>query len=805
MLRRVSGLALITFIASAAQAETPSVRRGPASSWVVPSPLLALPENASGAVFVRRQDLQIHLSDQGQAQYLGYRIKILNSSALQLGNISIAWNPPAGAPIVHEIKVYREGQVVDVLAKSSFEILRREDQLEAAKLDGTLTAVLRVADLRVGDELEVSLTSFGSDPTLGHNESGILLLTPTPAAGRYHLGLSWDEGQKPNIKPTADMTTAMSRTERSVDFRFDNPATISAPKEAPGRFSWLRAVEYSDFPSWAAMSAYFAPIYTNAAKLSANSPIRLEAKRIAGAQSAPLDRASAALKLVQQDVRYIYVGLNGGNLTPASAEETWQRRYGDCKGKTALLLALLEELGIAAEPVLVNSSGADDGADKHLPIPQLFDHVLVRAHIDGKVYWLDGTLPPVALPSTKPIFPFNWVLPLTARGTTIERLNWQPPVTPDEINLYEIDARGGFDKPAHIVTTKIVRGVDGIKEQLQFSSASASQILEAFRQNAIGDTWQAIYDVQWRYDQKAAASVLKISGTGVVKWDDDGAGAKSLALPGGGFSPPDQRLRAPGPNVDAPFYTKPEFTCHVTTVRLPSTTQPGQWSSKKSFDTHIFGRTYHRAWELRDGAIRMIRSSRVDEPEIDAAVAIRDNGRIAAFDNSMGWISYDPAGKKGLIGKGEKVPATYDIDWTADNVPCLAQTTTAPSQQQITAFMVARPDLFAQRKIYTLDQIQFTVPPADKKLLKALEPITTMAGVERVLAEANVKFKRARGRLDPTATDPALIKRILQLPPGEIFVVPNDGTLVANQITKAQVVPFVGDEANRYASTHLND
>ncbi|MDB5720774.1 MAG: transglutaminase, partial [Alphaproteobacteria bacterium] len=47
-------------------------------------------------------------------------------------------------------------------------------------------------------------------------------------------------------------------------------------------------------------------------------------------------------------------------------------------------------------------------------------------------------------------------------------------------------------------------------------------------------------------------------------------------------------------------------------------------------------------------------------------------GRIAAFDNSMGWISYNPSGQKGPVGKGEKVPATYDSDWTAGEVPCVS-------------------------------------------------------------------------------------------------------------------------------------
>jgi hypothetical protein len=668
---RVSLLMLASMlVAGSVSAQSEQVRRGPAPAWATPSALLPVPETLSGSVFIRRQDVEVHLSDRGQAQYLGYRVKILQSSGLQLGNISIAWNPAAGAPTVHEIKLFRDGQVVDVLKDASFEILRREDQLEAARLDGTLTAVLRVPDLRVGDELEVDLTTFASDPTLGPNAAGLLVLTPNPSPGRFHLGLSWDQGRKPNLKMTADMTGAMLEGERAVDFRFDNPAVLSPPKDAPARYQWQRAVEYSDFADWPALSRQFAPLYAKAATLAPDSVIKQEASRIAAVQAHPLDRASAALKLVQQDVRYIYVGLNGGNLTPASAEETWQRRYGDCKGKTALLLALLAELGIDAEPVLVNSSGADDGLEQRLPIPQLFDHVLVRAHIDGTEYWLDGTLPPVALPSARPVFPVSRVLPLTARGSEIEKLEWQPATTPDEINLFEIDARAGFDKPARIVSTEIVRGVKGLQQQIQFSSLTAGQLLNVFRQRAIGDVWQAIDDVQWRYDQKAGASILTISGAGTVKWDDDGDGAKSMALPGGGFNPPERRVRAPDQNRDAPFYSKPEYTCYVTTVRLPSSTQARQWSSKPSFDTRLFGRNYYRAWELRDGSIRMVRASRIEQPEIDAAAAQRDNARIAAFDNSMGWISYNPSGHKASVGSGEKVPATYDFDWTASKVPC---------------------------------------------------------------------------------------------------------------------------------------
>jgi transglutaminase-like putative cysteine protease len=522
----------------------------------------------------------------------------------------------------------------------------------------------------VGDELEVAFTTRTNDPTLGATVAGSMMLAPEPSPGRFFLGLSWDEGQEPRIRMTPAMEAVARRRARAVDLRFDMPGTIAPPADSPPRYLWPRLLEYSDFADWAAISRRFAPLFRQAATLAADSPLKAEARQIAAAHSDPLARASAALKLVQQQVRYIYVGLDRGNFTPATAEETWRRRYGDCKGKTVLLLALLAEMGIEAEPALVNGVGGDDGLDERLPNPALFNHVLVRARIGGSSYWLDGTLPPVAEPSASPVIAYRWALPLTAQGSSIQHVEWRPAERPNDITLYEIDARAGFDQPAKITRTTIVRGITGLQEHARLSALTSAQLLNAFRQNGLGDTWQTIDSAQWRYDPKAQASILSVSGTGPVDWSDEGGGSKSLTLPGGGFSPPDRRFRPAEQNQDAPYYNEPDFNCHVTTVRLPETTRASNWSFNDSFDERMFGRNFYRAFELRDGAIRMVRGSRIEQREIDPATAKRDNARIAGFDNSMALITYDPKQKGSAAGK--TVPATYEIDWTGDSVPCLS-------------------------------------------------------------------------------------------------------------------------------------
>ena len=450
---------------------------------------------------------------------------------------------------------------------------------------------------------------------------------------------------------------------------------MSPPKDAPPRFAWQRIAEFSDFPDWQAVSRRFEPLFARAARLQAESPVKQEAARIAAAHESPLARATAALDLVQQQVRYIYIGLNEGNLTPVGADLTWQRRYGDCKGKTALLLALLDELGIKAEAVLV-ANGGDDGLDQRLPNPGMFDHVLVRARIAGKLYWLDGTLPAVVPPTLSPSLPYRWVLPLSARGETLEAIPWQPSEQPDQLVLYEIDARAGFEEPARIETSTIVRGPDALAEYLLYSSVTDEQLIQAMRQNAEGGgTWDTIDKVTWEFDEPTQASVLTVTGTGPVEWKAN-RGGRYMTLPGGGFNPPGRRQRGSGQDQDAPFFTAPEFACHVTTVRLPEDTKTTDWSYNSHFDTVMFGRVYRRAFERREGEITMLRQSRVMRTEISPQEAAADNARLADFDNSMARISHYPGDPLELRSQ-ESVPATYAIDWLRNDAACLAPLKTA--------------------------------------------------------------------------------------------------------------------------------
>ncbi len=268
-------------------------------------------------------------------------------------------------------------------------------------------------------------------------------------------------------------------------------------------------------------------------------------------------------------------------------------------------------------------------------------------------------------------------MPLTQGGSELQSLPWRPAQTPDELVLQEIDARAGFNEPAKMRQVAINRGLKALTDYYQFSALSDNQLEGAIRQNLEGgQAWNAVEKVTWRFDPEQLASVLEIVGTGPVDWDSVGKNGKELALPGGGFSPPDRRQRGTNADATVPYYIKPNFDCRVTTLRIPTDTKEADWGYNSTYDQVIYGQSFRRSFELRDGAIRMIRANRTLQTELPADVAVEDTLRLPKFDNSMAWARYR-TGYVSTDRAGKGVQATYEGDWVADPGACLSAAATA--------------------------------------------------------------------------------------------------------------------------------
>ena len=683
---QVLTLAAVGVLTSArAEAASREVQYGPAPAWVAAAPKSTSTAAQEGApVRIIYSDNQARLGDDGDETYTAYRMKILTPAALALGNISATWNPSSDDITVHRLEIIRDGQVIDVLAASKFQTIQRENNLDYAMLDGQLTATLQTPGLQVGDELEFAATLRRKDPTLGSRSHGFMALPATGSPGAFRLRLVWPNKKMVHWKTTPDLgplvpSDRSNQHELVIELR--DPESAVTTDGAPARFNLRRLIEYSEFSSWGEISTLLWPLFDKASNLAPDSPIRAEAKKIASATSDPAARAEAALRLVEDRIRYVYIGLDGGNFRPASADDTWNRRFGDCKAKSVLLIALLRELGIESEAVLVNSKGGD-GTDQRLPNPALFDHVVVRASIGTQKYWLDGTrlgdrklavLPPPA---------FRWALPLRANAANLEPVPAQAPLLPDTVEVIEVDATAGFAVPAKYKAQQIFRGDGASTLHTQLSSLTAQDAdrgQKAYWRQQMN--WVEPETAAWRYDEAQNVMVLSMTGTGKPAWEGDDQQGRSLDIYHAGFTPPGERRRPKEQDQTAPWLMEfPAYSCSATTIRLPAATSQWEWDYiANPVNLRLGGRDYWRVASLQGGVMRTVMSSRTYLPEISAEQAKEVNERLPTFDNKFSRVFQTKKASLSAHAAGATFAAGLEksIDWSSAEAPCAAPNGTA--------------------------------------------------------------------------------------------------------------------------------
>lgn len=121
-----------------------------------------------------------------------------------------------------------------------------------------------------------------------------------------------------------------------------------------------------------------------------------------------------------------------------------------------------------------------------------------------------------------------------------------------------------------------------------------------------------------------------------------------------------------------------------------------------------------------------------------------------------------------------------------------------PDQQEIDKFIAENPLMFADRKILTIDRIQFALP---EKLdqLKALENDHSMDAVAARLQQMGVQFRRDRPQVDAASLGQQRMAQIRALPAGEPFVIPENGVVTVGVIVSERPEPVPASEGRPLA------
>ena len=411
-------------------------------------------------------DYQYRLENAVVHEYQDRLVRIDNLQALTTeSTLKMDWSPDKGDLFVHRMDIIRDGETIDLIADGArFEILRREQGLEQRLLDGRLTATITVPKLQEGDLLRVAHSVTVNDQALGDEMQALQFLQSEPyRVGTARVIMSWpkDSGITYQAGPNVDMPDLITRDGYEY-LSLDLPLAKrdEFPYDAPSRFRRAPVLRAGSFDSWQELSKVMEPHFTQAAELPADGEVAREVAAIMAQAEDPLKRTELAVRMVQDQVSYLLDGLDGGNYLPQSAEETWEKRYGDCKAKSVLLLAILQEMGIDADVVLVATRGGD-ATPELLPLPASFDHMIVRATVNGVDYWLDGTTTATRIGNMDTVPPFHYALPLKPGGADLVPMSDRPMTSANMVMSIEADHSAGIDLPALVKMEMHMFGAGG--------------------------------------------------------------------------------------------------------------------------------------------------------------------------------------------------------------------------------------------------------------------------------------------------------------------------------------------------------
>ena len=156
---RVVGPAAI-FAAAPVWAADPTPAIAPPPAWVLAPELPALDSaKADAPLQFLVSSTQEKIRPDGLDQFVQYAAIPQTTVGLQaLGNITIPWNIERTDLTLHKVAIRRGSKVIDLLKPNEFMVLRRENNLERATLDGIRTVVIPAKGLQVGDVLDVAFS-----------------------------------------------------------------------------------------------------------------------------------------------------------------------------------------------------------------------------------------------------------------------------------------------------------------------------------------------------------------------------------------------------------------------------------------------------------------------------------------------------------------------------------------------------------------------------------------------------------------------------------------------------------------------
>jgi transglutaminase-like putative cysteine protease len=410
--------------------------------------------------------------------YEHYAYKILTTEGLQsMSDLTINHDPSYQQLIVHSIVIHRGSERINKLSTKFFKTIQREEGADRFLYDGTLTTYVNLSDVRVGDIVEYSFTIKGANPVLKGNLASTFYTSYALAYDKMFRKVIFSATANPTAKyfNGAD-DVIIEKTPKTVSYKWtsEDHAPFEFESNTPDSYVELPMVEFSTFAEWADVITWAEDLY----HVDGHDALQLK-EAISGKfkSTTKLGYAAEVTRFVQDEIRYL--GFESGlhSHKPHSPLNVYQQRFGDCKDKSLLLIALLAERGIDAYPVFLSTTWKEKVGD-HLPSPFVFDHCVVVMMVDAEVIYVDPTISDQGGKIEDLYFP-RYGKGLVISGNTPALLEFPEQGSGSTVEKQRYESTGLTPSGTMVVET-VYYGAHADQERSYIASNSLSEIQESY-------------------------------------------------------------------------------------------------------------------------------------------------------------------------------------------------------------------------------------------------------------------------------------------------------------------------------------
>lgn len=453
----------------------------PPAHWITPIPFDARakvePVDPSEEMRWLLKDRQINASN-NETFYHEVR-QVLTPSGVNKGShITVNYDPGYQLLTFHWVKIWRGTNSFNRLDPDKIEVTQSGLDPNELLFSSEKSALLMLDDVRMGDIIDFAYTLQGDNPILAGRFSANVEAQGEHPIERMTTRLLWPAGRRLFVKNHGtDVKYTTVRKPGLFEFTWNFKQVPAWRSEPPlpvwyDPYSW---VQLSEFQRWAEVSQLFSGFFTNTAPLSAplNEKIA-EWKRLPDPES----RVLAALRFVQDEVRYLGIESGESGYRPASPSVVFDRRFGDCKDKSFLLVTILRALGVDATPELVNTTMRQTVAEMN-PAATVFDHAITQINLGGQLYWLDATANYQRGPLAVRYWP-TYGYGLLVRPGAKELTPIPPCPVQSKTTISQYFQLGRLDQPSRLKVVTYAEGRDADQLRADFSKTVRNELEQSY-------------------------------------------------------------------------------------------------------------------------------------------------------------------------------------------------------------------------------------------------------------------------------------------------------------------------------------